>query len=578
MESFAKLKRRTTDLMHSLPQNLPSMPQVHMPHLPQLPQRKKGGYAMKGTWEHVDVPHLPRSSHTLDVVEGRAYIFGGEADDRKPLDNDMHVITLPANSAGADYYAVKAKPSPKSDPASSVPEKDEEDDEDDDSDEDDSDSDTASEASGKAKDKGKGKATAQVPSPRIGHASAVIGTRIFIFGGRRSPNASSTLDEGGRVWVFETKTSTWTYLDPHHTSPVPPPRSYFAAVATDKPRDFAIKPLRRADSWKQWAEGDSAQVGIPQRPIAGNVAATATDEEDLGFGTLIIHGGLLSGDEERTADVWAFDVRSTTWKELPAAPGPGRSGAALAIAKGRLYRFGGFDGSAVLGGQLDALALSVDEFNDRVSKGEIGVFARGSWETIVPPTPAAPAPPPAQSTTEEGGDGAEAEAGTTTETGKLVPAPGDDKPWPQPRSTATMELVLGSQGREYLILMLGERGTSSRGDEEGESAGSGFWNDVWAFQVPPLGGTAASLTDAVWHAVGRKTGELQWTRLEMGPYDDEADLDVQGPGARGARPAGRPRGGRRGSLWWPHRRRPEARRRLDLQDELSSPKSFQLGF
>ena len=524
MESFAKLKRRTTDLMHSLPQNLPSMPQVHMPHLPQLPQRKKGGYAMKGTWEHVDVPHVPRSSHTLDVVEGRAYIFGGEVDDRKPLDNDTHVITLPANSAGADYYAVKAKPSPTSEPTSSLAdkkqEKDEEDDDDDDDDdseeEDESDSDTASEASAKAKakDKGKGKATAQVPCPRIGHASAVIGTRIFYFGGRRSPEA---------------KTSTWTYLDPHHTSPVPPPRSYFAAVGTDKPRDFAIKPLRRADSWKQWAEGDSAQVGIPQRPIAGNVAATATDEEDAGFGTLIIHGGQLSGDGERTADVWAFDIRSTTWKELPAAPGPGRSSAALALAKSRLYRFGGFDGSAVLGGQLDSLALSVDEFDDRVSKGEIGVFARGSWETIVPPTPAAPAPPPTQSTTEEGEDGDGAEAGPGAETGKLVPAPGDDKPWPGPRSAATMELVLGSQGREYLILMLGERGASGE-----ESADGGFWDDVWVFQVPPLGGTAASLTDAVLHAVGRKTGELQWTRLEMGPHDDEVDLDVRGPGARGA--------------------------------------------
>ena len=246
---------------------------------------------------------------------------------------------------------------------------------------------------------------------------------------------------------------------------------------------------------------------------------------------MIIHGGCLAGSgDERTSDVWAFDIHSFTWKELPAAPGPARSGAALAIAKSRLYRFGGFDGSAVLGGQLDSLALSVAEFDDRNSRGEIGVFARGPWETIVPPTPtpaAAPPPPPAQST-EAGGE----------ETGKLVPVPGADKPWPGNRSAASLELVLGSQGREYLILLLGERRADDEDEDEdeneaGESA-SRFWNDVWAFQVPPLGGTAASLTDAVWHAVGRKTGELQWTRLEMGPYDDEDDLDVQGPGARGS--------------------------------------------
>ena len=335
MESFGKLKRRTTDLMGSLPQNLPSMPNIHMPHMPHMPQlphlpKRKAAGGMKGTWEHIDVPHLGRSSHTLDVVEGRAYIFGGEVDQHKSLDNDMHVITLPANSAGADYYAVKPKPSPGNEPATSSAAKqqqqkqkeDDEDDEDDDSDEeDDSESDSASETSGKAaKDKGKGKATAQVPCARIGHASAVIGTRIFLFGGRRTTDASSTLDEGGRVWVFETKTNTWTYLDPHHSSPVPPPRSYFAAVATDKPRDFAIRPLRRADSWKQWAEGDSAQVGIPQRPIAGNVAATATDEEDAGFGTLIIHGGCLAGSgDERTSDVWAFDIH-TIIAHLPLVP------------------------------------------------------------------------------------------------------------------------------------------------------------------------------------------------------------------------------------------------------------------
>ncbi|RYP35055.1 hypothetical protein DL767_003960 [Monosporascus sp. MG133] len=505
MDSFAKLKQRAADIMHSIPQNMPSMPSAHMPH------SKGGPRTMKGTWQHVDVPSLPRSSHSLNVVEGRAYIFGGEVEPRKPVDNDMHVIALPANSAPADYYAVKAKPSPRSQPAP-VTEEDE----------------TAAELrdpltdvpltspppdepSSAAFERGKESATAQVPCARIGHASAVIGTRIFIFGGRTSTAGSTTINEKGRVWIFETKTNTWTYLDPYRNSPIPPARSYFAAVATDKPREFAKKPLRRAPSWKEWAEGDSAEVGIPQRPIAGSVAARATDEDEDGFGTFIIHGGCLA-DGGRSNDVWAFDVRSRTWKELPSAPGPARGGAALAIAKSRLYRFGGFDGKTEQGGQLDVLTLGLDEFDDRMSRGEIGIFARGGWESLVAPTPTAP---PAQ-------------ASEGAETGKLIPA-GLDQPWPGSRSVAGMELVFGGQGREYLVLMLGERDPSGSGHE----AAGKFWDDVWVFQVPPVSKTAASFTDAVWRAAGRKTGEGEWTPVQTGPYDDEEELDARGPGPRG---------------------------------------------
>ncbi|KAI8962841.1 hypothetical protein F5Y11DRAFT_174021 [Daldinia sp. FL1419] len=509
MESLAKLKRRSVDLFGSIPQNLPSMPPL--PHLPRPGGGNKGKteHTMKGTWQHISIPPLPRSSHSLDVVAGNAYIFGGEVEPRQPVDNDMHIIVLPSGSASADYYSVKAKPSPQEhepeqapiteedeiaaelkDPLTDVPLS----------------SPTPPGIPSPSSNRGKNKAIdADVPCARVGHASAVIGSRIFIFGGRNTASSSQPLDEHGRVWVFETKTHTWTYLDPHHTSPVPPPRSYFAAVATDKPRDFAIKPLRRTESWKEWAEGDSADVGIPQRPIAGNVAANATDEEDAGFGTFIIHGG-CTADGGRTGDVWAFDVRSRTWKELPSAPGPARGGAALALAKSRLYRFGGYDGEKELGGQLDVLELALDEFNDRVSRGEIGIFARGEWQTLVPPVTAAPPP-------------------TDEETAKLVPT----EEWPGNRSVGSLELVLGGGGREYLVLMLGERSPSSEGHE---GAGQ-FWNDIWVYQAPPLGMTAASVTDAFLHAVGRRTGEGKWTRVVAGPYDADNALDVQGPAPRG---------------------------------------------
>ncbi|KAI0873203.1 hypothetical protein GGS24DRAFT_490895 [Hypoxylon argillaceum] len=551
MESFAKLKRRGTDLFNSLPQNIPSLPQVQMPSMPSMPAmpsmpRIGGGPGMKGTWQHIPLPPLPRSSHSLDIIAGNAYIFGGEVEARKPVDNDMHVIVLPWSGASADYYAIKAKASPKTsadgedatisttiteadeteaqlkDPLTEVPLSTSPPRTTTTTSGDESESEESSTTSSKGK--GKGPEPGDVPAPRIGHATAVIGTRIFLFGGRSAAAGSATLDERGRVWVFETKTQTWTHLDPHPSSPIPPPRSYHAAAATEKPREFALRPmrLRRSSTWKEWAEGDSAEVGIPQRPIAGTIAEKATDDEaaGAGFGTFVIHAGCLA-DGTRTADVWAFDVHARTWKALPDAPGPARGGAALALAKGRLYRFGGFDGAGEIGGQLDVLHLVLDEFDDQNSRGEIGVFARGPWESIVAPSSSSSSSPSPSGPTESETAGLTAAAAPQAGT--------QSDPWPAPRSVADLSLVRAGGGREYLLLSLGESAPSA----DGHASAGRFHGDVWAFPVPPLGGTAASFTDALLHSVGRRTGEGRWVQVAPAPYDAENERDVEGPGPRG---------------------------------------------
>ncbi|KAI2623767.1 hypothetical protein GGS21DRAFT_533287 [Xylaria nigripes] len=504
MESFSKLKKHGADWLHWRPQNMPSIPYMG----------SGGSHAMRGTWQHVPLPPLPRSSHSLNIVAGHAYIFGGEFEARRPVDNDMHIIVLPCSGAPADYYAVKAKPSSAisadakqaitsvseadeaemalKDPLSEIPLS--------------SSPPVSTPLSSPTSDKGKAAEAAEVPCSRVGHATAVIGSRIFLFGGRSGFASAATLEEKGRVWIFETKTQTWTYLDPHPSSPIPPARSYHSAVATDKPRNFStFKPghLRRSSTWKEWAEGNSAEVGIPQRPIAGTIAETATDDEaaGAGFGTFIIHAGCLADGGTRTSDLWAFDVHARTWKRLPDAPGPARGGTALALAQGRIYRFGGFDGKTPLGGQIDVLHLALDEVNDQVSKGEIGISVRGTWESIVAPS-------------SEG-----------TETTGLVSTP---EPWPAPRSVCTLSVVHGLDRREYLILMAGESAPSAKGH-----AGAGkFHSDVWAFQVPPLATTAVSLTDALLHTVGRKTRE-GWSPISLGPFDGEDEIDVQGPVPRG---------------------------------------------
>ncbi|KAK3945972.1 nitrile-specifier protein 2 [Diplogelasinospora grovesii] len=525
MDSFKSLKRRTTDLLHSASQSLPSSIQNLSLGGHHLHSHGAAAHnTMKGTWEKISsLPPLPRSSHSVDIVAGNVYIFGGEGrEPRKPVDNDMHVVTLPSSGAPADYYAIKAKAAaPSLSTSTSKP---------------------AAIAVGEGEptpdtdtdtvvDKGKGKGRAGpelgdvvVPSPRVGHATAVIGHRIFMFGGRGGPDMKA-LDEGGRVWVFDTRSHLWSYLDPAAAGAaaggrptVPEPRSYHSAVATDKPNRFGTAPGKHSSSssagrgvegWRQWASGDSEEVGIPQRPIVGHVAETATDLDSEGYGTLVIHGGCLA--EGRAADVWAFDVHSRVWQKLPDAPGKPRGGTSLAISRSRLYRFGGFNGEGEEGGQLDYLELAVDSFDDASSKGEVTISARGGWQSLM-----------------QGKENVGYKEPDLAEA-PLTHPDEEQQPWPGYRSVAGMEAVTVGGGREYLVLFLGERDPS----EAGHAAAGKFWDDVWAFQVPAQSNTAASLTDTVLSAVGRKSGEGKWTKVEMGPRDDEDDASAEGPGRRG---------------------------------------------
>lgn len=582
MESFAQLKRRTTDLFQNIPQSMPAAP--------SFPLRKKSPLGMKGTWEKIDIPALPRSSHSIDVVNGSAYIFGGDAQPGRPVDNDMHVVVLPYNSAGADYYRIKAVPpkvytppvqsetesEPKPEPAAAAeqPTSDIKQDEgkgkekekdpssslddvplaspttgadpsfDDDEEEEEPQVTPTTSASAKGKQPEEPPSPASllpdVPPPRAGHATAIVGHRIFLFGGR-DPASSQPLNEFGRVWVFDTRTHTWSFLDPVPPAPgvtllpLPGPRHGHAATAIDRPRDFIPRGSRRTQTWTQWAQGDSADVGIPQAPIVGNLALNARDEEDDGYGTFFVHAGIVAapsraslqspvsdgppvesptstGEGKRSNDLWAFDVRSRVWTELPAAPGPARNGAAICISKSRLFRFGGSDGAAPIGMQLDFVHLEVESFDDGIAKGEVSVRARGGWQTIS-----------AYETPESA-----REAGAEVQ--PEIPLVGGQD-WPSPRAFAGLEAVTSGGGREYIVLVGGKAPLDETPTRGRQGRVTTVANDTWAFQVPPLGMTAASFGDAFWQAIGKPTGEGRWSKINLDRHDED-DL-TQPPVPRG---------------------------------------------
>ena len=216
---------------------------------------------------------------------------------------------------------------------------------------------------------------------------------------------------------------------------------------------------------------------------------TAVLTQGSGFddhGTIFIHAGFTA--EGPKADLWSFDVASRTWSQLPDAPGLPRGGAGLVFTQDRLYRFGGCDDKEEIGGYVDVLHLAVSTFDDKGGKGELALTPRtGEWHSFQVPH-------------------------------------GDS---PGGRSVAGLQPVTTGQGRNYLVLFLGEKQPSSSFETAGK-----FWDDVWSYQIKPDGMTAASFKDATRYLFGAKDQEGMWARVGV-PEGSKSQGIVQGPGGRG---------------------------------------------
>ncbi|KAK3080630.1 hypothetical protein LTS18_014608, partial [Coniosporium uncinatum] len=210
------------------------------------------------------------------------------------------------------------------------------------------------------------------PSPRVGSASTALNESIYYYSGRGGV-AMAPIEENGNLWSYDTTSSQWKMISPSDASaPFPAARSYH----------------------------------------------TMTND---GSNTLYLHAGCP--EKGRLSDLWAFDVKAKTWKELPAAPDPPRGGASVTFCSGKLYRMNGFDGKQEQGGHLDVYDAS-----------------QGAWSTI--------------------------------------DFPADGKTGPEARSVGAL-LPLQGEGKQVLVTLFGEHDPSSLGH-----AGAGkMLGNVWAYDI-----------------------------------------------------------------------------------------------
>ncbi|KAK7043665.1 hypothetical protein VNI00_008276 [Paramarasmius palmivorus] len=199
-----------------------------------------------------------------------------------------------------------------------------------------------------------------IPSPRIGHASAMIGNVLIVWGGdtnAANPNAKARQDVS-REW-------TRVLAD----GPTPAGRYGHAVAMAQTSRfivfggqvdgeflndlwSFDLNSLRSTPTW-ELVESTSLE-----RP------AKRTGHVCVGYGDRVIVFGGTDGQYHYN-DTWAFDFKSRKWSELECIgfiPEP-REGHAVALVDDVMYIFGGHGVDGKDFGDLAALKVSSESFS-----------------------------------------------------------------------------------------------------------------------------------------------------------------------------------------------------------------------
>ncbi|KAF2236736.1 hypothetical protein EV356DRAFT_530644 [Viridothelium virens] len=406
------------------------------------------------SFEKITTVPVARTSHSIVVIKNRAYIFGGESAPGTRATNDVQLVELPTSDVGesADQKTVEARP---------------------------------------AEEDGR------VPEERIDHAAVAIDDCFYMLGGRTSSSSTEPLEEDGRVWMFSTKTSMWSCLQPIAQSPKPPPRYNFAIAASVQP-EISTMPT----------DHDTA----PQfPPDPANVVPEPLDPSHRG--TIVVSCGNSVGGTLLN-DCWAFDIRSRTWSPLP----PPQDDPALACYSSSLA--------------LDDNELKLYSCFGRTNSGDLLHMRTLDLE-------AKSSPPPASTQ-----DNA---ASTFTPCSILSAASSD---WqdatskspstsPTPRSAASLIPVTTGQGRTYLLALGGHSTSASPSAASPLNASSTQFaelelvphGDAFAYQLPSESATAAGAKDVARKALRSDSAEGKWAEVKY--LDGEVKMVQEGQAGRG---------------------------------------------
>ncbi|MDI1493521.1 MAG: hypothetical protein OHK93_005311 [Ramalina farinacea] len=400
---------------------------------------------------------IPRINHSVTVIDGSAYLFGGETENGKLASDEVHIIGLPFDDGGE-----QSKPDYKSVPAL-----------------------------GEGQD-------GKTPGSRAGHTAVGIAHRIFVFGGRGEDGKA--IEEMGRVWVFDTKTLGWSYIDAvdDNEASMPPARYQHSCVGSDRPSPPSQKPSYSESFTSTMSKIPSLVSGTSSTPAADQPIVMKEDLSSDAHGTLIVHGGLVSSSSPPVTDTWLFDISTRTWSSLAFLPSSGESpnpsSAALALTNDIIYTI---SGTSQLSHDISSIPLKISPHPLDPTKTSILAPASPSWTR------------------------------NTIPTNPLTPGP-------QSRIGAVLLPVTSGVGRHYLLYLMGEsaatkpEAASTEKDEAAPSKPTGdeeqplLFSDAWAYGLPPPTLTPAGLKDKARSTVGMSTPPMTWAEVRVEANIEEA--------------------------------------------------------
>lgn len=303
---------------------------------PTLPLRCSLAQFAKAPTEDSSTGSLARAQHSINLVTGDLFIFGGMVGPQTLAGNEVHIIRL-SNKDGPDSQ-YKCVPAIARD--------------------------------GESND---------VPCARAGHTACGVGDNIVIYGGFSDPRSKQPIDEKGRVWIFSTTSLQWTHRDSQNS---PPPLSEHSAAV----HDGEVMVLQGART------GSNSSLATWTYSLSSNAWTELPPLETTAPSSLAIANGVLytissnPNSAPLSGVVHTFDLKSTEealeWKTLPfptnpLTPGPlPRKGAGLVpihTGQGRSYL-------------LYILGAKADGEGQTGGSHESAPLWSGIWSLQLPPT------------------------------------------------------------------------------------------------------------------------------------------------------------------------------------------------
>ncbi|CDO73456.1 hypothetical protein BN946_scf185013.g91 [Trametes cinnabarina] len=194
--------------------------------------------------------------------------------------------------------------------------------------------------------------TGEIPSPRVGHASALVGSVLIVWGGDTKTSSKSKAadkqDDGLYLLNLVRTKATWELVEPAEGSPRPPKRtSHICVTYGEKIILFGGTDCQYHynDTWafdttnNTWTELNC--IGFIPSPREGHSAAMVDD-------VIYVFGG-RGVDGKDLGDLGAFKISNQRWymfQKMGPAPSP-RSGHAMASMGSRVFVLGGLGGESL---------------------------------------------------------------------------------------------------------------------------------------------------------------------------------------------------------------------------------------